>query len=290
MQNSNREMFNKWKWFLRRKKITRLESEYFIHHSFLQDIQPSSDSILEKLGTFVSESAGTIVENIVGERPRYDENRQFRLLTVTELGKCGDDAIATWLQRVKNKMEGFFAVTDSKGKPILKNRYEFDGTVIRSLPGCRQQDIHADYPSDSDRETAQYSNYFLAVLAMQEGTKLLFLNTAKVLYKVNIPKGALLIANGLFLHSGASYDVENTRLHFYVHPSGVNYRKPADTFFVPSDVVKLIPGELQRFTRYVTCKINNWEKAQKRERQKRRCESMRASKKQKKEASINLSS
>jgi hypothetical protein len=285
MNHPNKAEVNRWKWFLRRKKITRLESDYFIHHSFLQDIQPSSDSILGKLHSFVSESYQSIVESVAGERERYDQNRQFRLLTEKELSKSGDNDLATWLQQVRNKMEGLFAVTDSRGKPILKTPYGFDGTVIRSLPSCRQQDIHADYPHYSDQQKENYSKYFIAVLSLEEGTKLLFLNTAKVLYEVKIPKGALFIANGLFLHGGASYDLENTRVHYYVHPSNIKYKKPEHTYFTPIEEVKMIPGALQRITRSITCYYNNSEKAKKRKNVIDRCENMRAAKKKRNELS-----
>jgi hypothetical protein len=242
-----------WKNFLRRTKITRLESEYIIQHLFLEDILPSADSVIDKLNAFISGSKDFIVENHRGDKPLYDSSREFRLLNQNELLKGGGDDIKHWFQQVRNKIEGIFAIKDCKGKAICQNRFRFDATAIRSIPGCRQQDIHTDFPNQLDHQKVKSSKCFIAVLALQDGTKLVYLDRAKVLTTVCIPKGALFIANGLFLHGGAPYDVQNTRVHFYVYPLGCKLKKPKSTFFIDPTEVKLIPGELQRSTSSAFC-------------------------------------
>ena len=83
------------------------------------------------------------------------------------------------------------------------------GVVIRSLAGCKQQQLHTDYnPKSRVFKTRDIPLGLIA--AIQDGTRLVTREG-----ELSIPVGSVLVFRGDFVHAGASYESEHMRLHWY---------------------------------------------------------------------------
>jgi hypothetical protein len=123
----------------------------------------------------------------------------------------------------------FARVVSSESKIIIQSNeqnYKVTTSIIKSLPGCMQQNLHTDYPERG--ESAVES--FIAILALQDGTKLTVIDNNNkdnimISRDISIRKHSLIVARGDFVHAGSSaYDLANIRLHFYIETKS-NFNK-----------------------------------------------------------------
>jgi hypothetical protein len=101
-----------------------------------------------------------------------------------------------------------------------------DPVVLRSLPGCKAQKVHADYNIFDMKHHDSTVPYSL-LLALQENTKLtLYPGSHRLSEKDNIEKfhevqillspGDVVFFRGDLLHAGCAYDELNVRVHIFL--------------------------------------------------------------------------
>jgi hypothetical protein len=81
--------------------------------------------------------------------------------------------------------------------------------VLRSLPGCVQQEFHTDYPPNTSYPRAADGPVGI-IAAFQASTHI-----STPAGDVPIPPGSVLVFAADFVHAGSAYDEENHRLHLY---------------------------------------------------------------------------
>lgn len=85
------------------------------------------------------------------------------------------------------------------------------GSILLSLPGCKEQCLHADYDPALDSSSV----HRICLVALEDDTSLLgIVNGRRMSLKLN--KGDGVFCRGDFIHAGAAYMKQNTRLHFYI--------------------------------------------------------------------------
>jgi hypothetical protein len=99
--------------------------------------------------------------------------------------------------------------------------------VLKSLPGGCEQAVHKDFPDFELTQAAILPGGIL--LALMDGTKFIvyekcerFVDKSKRM-EITLNLGDMLIFSGYLPHSGASYNVENYRLHSQLLISGQSY-------------------------------------------------------------------
>lgn len=116
-------------------------------------------------------------------------------------------------------------------------------TIIKSLPGGMQQDVHRDFPTFETAEALKVKGWVQASLfiALEDKTQLDvfpagFTGTVResTRTRVQIPKGSMIIFRGDLPHTGISYDAEHIRLHCYLRVRGIEQKDDA-TEAVPMD-------------------------------------------------------
>ena len=107
----------------------------------------------------------------------------------------------------------------------LRERGELEGracaefNLLHSLPGCKQQKLHWDYPLDQVEglEDAGRKKPVSVILGMEHGARLVVrdeeLGRCVV---VRLAPGDVLVFDGDVAHAGASYCECNLRLHTYL--------------------------------------------------------------------------
>jgi hypothetical protein len=88
-----------------------------------------------------------------------------------------------------------------------------DASILLSLNGCMEQQIHTDYDTNSKNS---YKSRIL-IIAIMDNTSIIVWNKRGYNKRIiKIPKGSMFIGRGTLLHAGNSYDIINLRLHYYV--------------------------------------------------------------------------
>ena len=86
--------------------------------------------------------------------------------------------------------------------------------AVHSFPGCKRQQWHRDY---DERACAAAKVKPRGVLvALEDSTKL-----STPSGDIPMSTGDVLIFDGDFVHAGAAYDMENTRVHMYLDSASV---------------------------------------------------------------------
>ena len=97
-------------------------------------------------------------------------------------------------------------VASGMGKYVING-----GSILHSLPGCKEQCLHADY--DPALESSSLNR--ICLIALEDATSLIGLVNGKRM-SLNLNQGDALFCKGDFIHAGAGYSTKNTRLHFYI--------------------------------------------------------------------------
>ena len=90
--------------------------------------------------------------------------------------------------------------------------------VLKSKPGCKQQEWHVDY-SPADCAAVRRKPLGL-LLAIQDGTQFKCILAGRVT-TINLDAGDFVLFDGDLVHCGAAYTKTNYRLHAYVDVAGV---------------------------------------------------------------------
>lgn len=115
------------------------------------------------------------------------------------------DALFDFTQTVKDALVSHNIYNPEKGDVSLG-----DWTVLVSHPGCQQQHMHSDYDRKRVAELSDDLKPFGAVIALQDNTKLVLVDSTVV-----FNRGDILVFRGDTVHAGASYDDYNVRVHVY---------------------------------------------------------------------------
>lgn len=95
-------------------------------------------------------------------------------------------------------------------------------SVLKSKPGCKEQRAHTDFdvPAEGFGRHRPHGFPCGVIVALQDGTKFVVhgLRGGRVKKRtvVEMKAGDVLIFHGDLEHAGAAYDIENTRVHYYV--------------------------------------------------------------------------
>lgn len=93
--------------------------------------------------------------------------------------------------------------------------------MIRSLPGCVQQDYHTDYFSmrAKGQVTGEVCPY--SILVAIENDSFIYVNGDKL----SLPIATAIIMRGDVIHAGCEYSTDNMRLHIYMDVVGIHVAK-----------------------------------------------------------------
>ena len=145
--------------------------------------------------------------------------------------------------------------TSKDSSPFIEGIFkEFDGTTLKisdpsyliSNRGGGTQTFHYDYdqtPKTPTIDNAQ-SGYFVMIAFMNNTKMIVFDERKNEKIEIILNCGDVFIGRGDLLHAGASYEVVNLRLHFYIDRTfeyGAEVpRKSGETYFPNEDMDGLI--------------------------------------------------
>ena len=129
--------------------------------------------------------------------------------------------------------------------------------LLRSLPGCQQQQAHTDYIPDSSLLTCSSEQLpLLFVFALEPNTCLIvWPGSHKIVRGLGRTKepfvpavlvldaGDAVVFRADLVHAGAAYDSENIRIHCYLDSSAVP-RDPNRTFIIKKHADPLIQEKI----------------------------------------------
>mmetsp|Transcript_14209 Transcript_14209/g.21147 ORF Transcript_14209/g.21147 Transcript_14209/m.21147 type:complete len:289 (-) Transcript_14209:41-907(-) len=205
--------FEEWLQFSK----SRAKHSYYIMNDFIK-----TDCFdLVQLNNFVHHN--TFGKVIFQEENSNDNKRLQRIL---------NENTATRLSGVS---ELYGKMRETFSEKTIGYKLSLKGNLLKSLDGCGKQRFHSDNPYDTDDEDKVQATHdsFICILAVEEGTKLYYLDEYKVSRFVNLSKGQLLVARGSFIHAGSDYDLSNIRFHFYLD-APKNGREKDSTYFLDS--------------------------------------------------------
>jgi len=118
----------------------------------------------------------------------------------------------------------------------FENAYRIHPSILVSDAGCMSQDVHFDYNPKMKR----WKEGFFAIVAVEDGTKLIVNDNGYHLTTVYLNRGDIFVGRGDCLHAGAPYDLDNVRIHYYfdVNVKGLYLRKIGDSYFLTDDEAK----------------------------------------------------
>jgi hypothetical protein len=143
---------------------------------------------------------------------------------------------------MKNKLsEKFFEMLsiiskriDNLVKATFKQEFESSKvSILFSKAGCEKQDLHSDFPIDTDNSDSMYTkNSYFAIVSLMEGTSIGLEDNSTIA----IGKGSLFFGRGDLIHCGSNYVESNVRLHYYFdHKDLSSAIDPRNTYFVDLD-------------------------------------------------------
>lgn len=107
-----------------------------------------------------------------------------------------------------------------------------DFVILKSKAGCHTQAAHTDYiPTPGILNAADDKIPLLFLLAVEDNTKLLVWPRSHKLLTVirhvelHLNAGDAIVFRGDLVHAGASYDIDNIRIHAYLDSPGIKRRK-----------------------------------------------------------------
>ena len=188
------------------------KTNYHILENF---IDPSIFQV-DKLANFIQQKRGVTV--FQEEEDSNDHQRLQRVLHENSAFKLEGVPL------LYEKMSQTFNETK------IGYKLKLQGNLLMSLAGCGKQRLHSDNPYDDENIQAT-NDSFICILAIQDNTKLHFLNKHHVRENIELNAGQLLVARGSFIHGGSDYMQENIRFHFYVD-APKNGRSKDTTYFL----------------------------------------------------------
>jgi hypothetical protein len=96
----------------------------------------------------------------------------------------------------------------------LDDKYFITPSILISDAGCQLQPIHRDFEPKEPR----CKEGFFAIVAIENGTKLVVNDHGFHMITIVLNVGDILICRGDVIHAGAPYDVTNVRIHYYFDP------------------------------------------------------------------------
>jgi hypothetical protein len=107
-----------------------------------------------------------------------------------------------------------------------------DFVILKSKAGCQKQAAHTDYiPIPDILNAADDKIPLLFLLALEDNTKLLVWPKSHMLLTVishvelHLNAGDAVVFRGDLVHAGASYDIDNIRVHAYLDTPGIKRKK-----------------------------------------------------------------
>ena len=142
----------------------------------------------------------------------------------------------------------FLAQLQVKLCELIPRRNPNDLVVLQSLPGCAPQQPHRDYDPylhEQVNDDGVLGGFPLGCLvALEDGTRFNVWPTTILPYPPDagvvkctvqvLDKGDILVFRGDLIHSGASFDVKNTRVHAFLDCRGYK-RHPNSSYRLPQD-------------------------------------------------------
>lgn len=129
-------------------------------------------------------------------------------------------------QSALNKNSKLFRQLQQLAQEEFPHLMAHDPVVLRSLPGCQAQKVHADYDIFDMKHHDSTVPYSL-LLALQENTRLTLYPGSHRLseegntehfqeLEVHLSPGDVVFFRGDLLHAGSAYDESNVRVHIYL--------------------------------------------------------------------------
>ena len=163
----------------------------------------SITSVASKSRAHVERFGATIFNNKLG---RNDCKR--KQCEVSTQDKHVKEFIGTVQRAVQKEME-------TLGWWVKDNHYFSDPNILRSLPGCQEQEAHRDFEVKDDTEEATLPAG--VIVALEPDTTLeVWDDDGTNQQTVKLYRGDVLIFRGSVVHAGSAYDKDNVRIHLYV--------------------------------------------------------------------------